>query len=432
MKMITRRGIFLWILSVLFLCGLIFMTASLIEDGDEWVMKFYNSHVYSDGKLIAAGSVRDRDGVVLAETKDGDRVYNENKITRMANLHAVGDMRGFISTGVQSVFESELVGYNVVSGVYGIESSRSGNDLKLTIDSEINQIAYNALEGRKGTIGVVNYKTGDIVCMISAPTFKIISTICALENLGNDVLTRSWTCNRILDVDGIKEDNIICNGRHGKVDFEEALAKSCNSAFGELTIELGPDKLRATTEKLGLTSSVTVSGKIASAAGRFPLKSDAADTTVGWTGIGQGETLVNPASMLRLMCAIANDGKAVSFNIIDTFSNQAGKKLGITFKADETQLISSETAATVKKLMRNNVTAQYGESNFKGLNICAKSGTAEIDDVSEHNTAWFVGFLDDSEHPYAFVVVAERGNYGAKVAGAMANKVLQAILEQDK
>ena len=63
MKMITRRGIFLWILSVLFLCGLIFMTASLIEDGDEWVMKFYNSHVYSDGKLIAAGSVRDRDGV---------------------------------------------------------------------------------------------------------------------------------------------------------------------------------------------------------------------------------------------------------------------------------------------------------------------------------------------------------------------------------
>ena len=139
MKMITRRGIFLWILSVLFLCGLIFMTASLIEDGDEWVMKFYNSHVYSDGKLIAAGSVRDRDGVVLAETKDGDRVYNENKITRMANLHAVGDMRGFISTGVQSVFESELVGYNVVSGVYGIESSRSGNDLKLTIDSEINQ-----------------------------------------------------------------------------------------------------------------------------------------------------------------------------------------------------------------------------------------------------------------------------------------------------
>ncbi len=345
MKMITRRGIFLWILSVLFLCGLIFMTASLIEDGDEWVMKFYNSHVYSDGKLIAAGSVRDRDGVVLAETKDGDRVYNENKITRMANLHAVGDMRGFISTGVQSVFESELVGYNVVSGVYGIESSRSGNDLKLTIDSEINQIAYNALEGRKGTIGVVNYKTGDIVCMISAPTydvnnvprdintnskyegvymnrfltglytpgstFKIISTICALENLGNDVLTRSWTCNRILDVDGIKEDNIICNGRHGKVDFEEALAKSCNSAFGELTIELGPDKLRATTEKLGLTSSVTVSGKIASAAGRFPLKSDAADTTVGWTGIGQGETLVNPASMLRLMCAIANDGKAV-------------------------------------------------------------------------------------------------------------------------
>lgn len=466
MKMITRRGIFLWVLSVLFLCGLIFMTAALIEDGDEWVMKFYNSHVYSDGKLIAAGAVTDRDGVVLAETKDGDRVYNEDTRTRMANLHTVGDMRGFISTGVQSVFESELVGYNVITGVYGIDSGENGNDLKLTIDSELNKAAYNALEGRKGTIGVVNYKTGDIVCMISAPTydvynvprdintsekyegvymnrfltglytpgstFKIVSTICALENLGNDVLDRTWTCNRILDVDGIKEDNIICSGRHGKVDFEEALAKSCNSAFGELTIELGADKLKATTEKLGLTSSVAVSGKIPAVSGRFPLDSKAADTTVGWTGIGQGETLVNPASMLRLMCAIANDGKAVSFNLIDDFSNQAGKTLGISFKADETQLISFETAATVKKLMRNNVLEQYGESNFKGLNLCAKSGTAEVDDISEHNTAWFVGFIDDAEHPYAFVVVAERGNYGAKVAGAMANKVLQAVVEQDK
>ena len=465
MKMITRRGIFLWILSVLFIAGLIFMGRSLVEDGDVWVMKYYNSHVYNDGKLIAAGAIKDRNGVVLVETKDGDRVYNDSKSLRKSNLHVVGDMRGFISTGVQTAYESELVGYNVFSGVYGIEKGNNGNDLKLTVDAELNKVAYNALQGRKGTIGVVNYKTGDIVCMVSAPTFdvndvpkdldtnpiyegaylnrflsglytpgstfKIVTTICALENMGNDVLNESWNCKRILDVDGIKEDNIICNAYHGKIDFEHALAQSCNSAFGDLAIQLGADKLKATVDKLGLTSSVSVSGKISSTAGRFPLESNAADTTVGWTGIGQGDTLLNPASMLRLMCAIANDGKAVSFNIVDDFSNQAGKALGVTFKSDETQLISSETAATVKKLMKNNVVIQYGESRFPGLNICAKSGTAEIDDVDAHNTALFVGFLDDEEHPYAFIVVAERGNSGSQVAGSIANSVLQAVVEQD-
>lgn len=465
MKMITKRGIFLWILCVLFIGGLIFLTASLIEDGDEWVMKSYNRHVFEDGKLIAAGKITDRDGVVLAETKDGDRVYNESRKTRMANLHVTGDMRGFISTGVQAAFESELVGYNLMSGVYGVEKNGQGNDLKLTVDSEINKKAYDALGDHKGTIAVVNYKTGDIVCMVSTPTydvnnvpadiltsdkytgvylnrflsglytpgstFKLVTAISAIENLGAGVLERSWKCDRIYDVDGIKEDYIICHSRHGNINFRKALAQSCNSAFGQLAIELGADNLISTVEELGLTSSVSVSGKINSLAGRFYLEKDDPDTTVGWTGVGQGETLINPASMLRLVCAIANGGSAVSFNIVDDLSNQAGKKLGISFKANETQLLSSETAALMKELMRNNVKTQYGDSNYKGLNLCAKSGTAEIDNIESHNTAWFVGFMDDEEHPYAFVVVAEHGNSGSGTAGPMANKVLQEIVKQD-
>ncbi len=465
MKMITKRGIFLWILCALFLAGIIFLTASLIKDGDVWVMKSYNHHVFEDGKLIAAGKIIDRDGVVLVETKDGERVYNESRKTRMANLHLTGDMRGFISTGVQSAFESELVGYNLLSGVYGVERNGQGNDVKLTVDSEINKVAYDALNGHKGTIAVVNYKTGDIVCMVSAPTydvnnvpsdiltsekytgvymnrflsglytpgstFKLVTAVSAIENLGAGVADRSWQCDRIYDVDGVKEDNIICNARHGKISFRKALAKSCNSAFGQLAIELGADKLISTVEKLGLTSSVSVSGKINSLAGRFYLEENDADTTVGWTGVGQGKTLVNPASMLRFVCAIANGGSAVSFNIVNDFSSRAGKDLGISFKSNETQLLSSETAALMKELMRNNVKTQYGDSNYSGLNLCAKSGTAEIDNVESHNTAWFIGFMDDEEHPYAFVVIAEHGNSGSGTAGPMANKVLQEIVKQD-
>ena len=49
--------------------------------------------------------------------------------------------------------------------------------------------------------------------------------------------------------------------------------------------------------------------------------------------------------------------------------------------------------------------------------------------MDEHNTAWFVGFMDDDENPYAFVVIAEKGNSGSKTAGAIANKVLQALVK---
>lgn len=463
MKMITKRGIFLWVLCALFIGGIIFLSFSLATEGSTWVMKNYNRHVYSDGQLIAAGKIKDRNGVVLSESKDGERVYSDDKSTRLSTLHLVGDTRGFISTGVQTVFEKQLVGYNIVNGVYDIDKYGSGNDLTLTVDSEINKVAYDALGDKKGTIAVVNYKTGDIVCMVSKPsydvnnvpynidsaeeyegvyinrfltglytpgsTFKLVTSISALQNIGNDIYNQKWQCNKVYDVDGVEEDNIICNARHGKIDFETALAKSCNITFSQIAIEIGPEKLAKTVDGLGLTSPVTVSGEIKSAKGRFYLKAGDPDATTGWTGIGQGQTLVCPAAMLRLMCAIANDGKAVPFNVVDRFENQKGKTIRFAQDTAETQLINSDTASQMKNLMRNNVKTQYGDSKYKGLNLCAKSGTAQIDNVDAHNTAWFVGFMDDEENPYAFVVVAEKGNSGSQTAGPMANKVLQAIVK---
>ena len=466
MKMITKRGIFLWILCALFIFGIGFLTFSLVSQGSDWVMKTYNRHVYNDGQLIAAGAIKDKNGVVLSESKDGERVYSDDKETRLATLHVVGDTRGFISTGVQTQFESQLVGYNIVDGVYNIKKNSGGNDLTLTIDSEINKVALDALGDYKGTIAVVNYKTGDIICMVSNPTydvdnvpsdintsseyegvyinrfltglytpgstFKVVTAISALQNIGDDIYNRTWRCDRVFDVDGIEEDNIICNARHGTIDFKTAFAQSCNITFGKIAIELGPEALAQTVDSIGLTQSVTLSGTINSAESRFFLEKGDADAYTGWTGIGQGDTLVTPAAMLRLMCAIANDGSAVSFNIVNRFANSAGDLVDIGYTSTETQVLSSEIASQMKSLMRNNVKTHYGENKYKGLNLCAKSGTAQIDDVDAHNTAWFVGFMDDEEHPYAFVVVAEHGNSGSQTAGPMAKRVLNTIVDSEE
>lgn len=465
MKMITKRGIFLWIMSLAFVVGLVFMTVSLVQNGDTWVMKRFNHHVYSNGELIGAGTIYDKDGDVLAETKDGDRIYSDSATTRKSTLHVVGDPKNFISTGVQSVYSARLTGYSLLFGVHNIQKYGKGNDLKLTIDRDICDDAYKALDGRKGTVGIVNYKTGEIVCSVSSPsydvedvpdnlltseryegvyinrllgahyvpgsTFKLVTAICAIENIP-DIYSREWVCNGEYQPEsGVA---IKCNANHGKhINFNDALAKSCNSTFAQIAIELGQEKLATTAKELGIGSAVTVSGTIDSYAGHFDTtdKIKLGVDALGWTGIGQGNTRIAPITMLRIVSAVANGGTAVSFNIVDSLANQAGKALDFTLPSNQLSMMNSDVAAKLKEMMRYNVTNHYGESRYKGLNLCAKSGTAQIDSNENHNIAWFVGFMDDSEHPYAFVVVIENGNSGSQTAGPVAKRVLTKLVESD-
>ena len=368
MKMITRRGIFLWILVFAFVFGLGFMTYSLLSDGDSWVMQPYNSHLYHNGELIGAGKITDRNGRSLAETNNGKREYNDSLTTRKATLHAVGDLQGFISTGVQNVYKAKLTGYNSLTGIYSVIKNGSGNDMQLTLDADACDVAYKALSNYKaGTVGVINYKTGETLVMTSTPsydpqnkpsdiddndaysgayinrlltglytpgsTFKIVTAICAIENI-SDIYDRTFKCTG--EYDPGSGTPIECNARHGTLTFEQALAKSCNSAFAQIAIELGPQKLADTAKELGLTSKVTLNNDIDSSTGRFFLESGDADDYVGWTGIGQGDTLVSPIAMLRLVSAIANDGTAVSLNLVESFATKTGKALDIGFNAKET------------------------------------------------------------------------------------------------
>ena len=458
MKMITRRGIFLWILSILFVAGIVFLCFSFVQHGDEWAMKRYNKHLYSNGELIGAGTIYDSNDIALAQTVDGERVYAESKTTRKSTLHVVGDPKNFISSSVQATFDSKLTGYNLMFGVYSLKKYGKGNDLHLTIDSELCDIAYKALDGRKGTVGVVNYKTGDIVCCVSSPsydvndppydidtneeyegvyinrlltahyvpgsTFKIVTAICAIENIP-DIFERTWDCNGSYKPPAGGE--IICMSDHGEgITFKDALAESCNSVFAQIAIELGEEKLSATAKELGIGTEIKISGEIGSFAGKFNIDG-IADDTLGWTGIGQGETRIAPITMLKIVSAVANDGNTVSFNIVNNLSNQAGKLLNLALPTNKTMLLDSTVASKTKEMLRYNVTEEYGDSRFKGLNLCAKSGTAQTDSNPDHDISWFTGFMDNPDKPYAFVVVVENTSSGTGVAGPIANEVLQAV-----
>ena len=90
---------------------------------------------------------------------------------------------------------------------------------------------------------------------------------------------------------------------------------------------------------------------------------------------------------------------------------------------DTFKIYSAETCQRLKEMMRNNVLTQYGQAQFGDLPVCAKSGTAEVGGGQQPH-AWFAGFIDDPEHPLAFVVLVENGGGGAAEAGSIAAKLL--------
>lgn len=437
MKKVKNRAFSALLLAVLIICGMVLYCIRFADSAADWATFGANQNIYQGG-LLTSGTIYDRSGIVLASAEGGERSYAENAQTRIANLHTTGDFEGNIGTGALSVFADKLSGYSPITGLSG-----KGGEMTLTVDSSLNETAYAALAGRSGAVMVMDYTTGEVLCMVSSPSydpnvgfdasssyydgvylnraissaftpgsvFKLVTMAAAIDNIP-DLYSRTFTCQGQVDVGGI---TVTCTGWHGEQTIEQALANSCNCAFAQISLELGADTLKKYADDLGFTSQHDISGA-KTAAGSFD-KAASGSADLAWSGIGQYTDLVCPYSMLRYVAAIANGGEAVT------------AKLNLDERSAKTRLLSSDTAERISEMMLYNVTAAYGEWTFPGLKMAAKSGTAEVGDGTSH--AWFTGFLADDEHPYAFVVVIEHGGGGLKNAGAVANTVLQAAVSKN-
>lgn len=463
MKSISRRALILYAIILLFLagCGLLFY--NLVSNSSDWAMNRVNKHLYSSGSLATAGDIKDINGIVLAATKNGERVYNESKNVRLATLHTVGDSAGYIASGIQTSFKDELTGYTLVDGVYNLKRYGKGNDITLTLNSKVCATAYKALGNNKGTVAVMNYKTGELVCIVSNPTydilnkpddiatnttdkydgiylnrffsglytpgstFKMITAACAIENIP-DIYNRTFECEgKIL----IGEGYVICNGTHGEIDFETAMNKSCNCAFAEIADELGNEKLTATAERLGFNNTnIVVSDKIRCAKSKISL-SEAKELDIGWAGIGQYTTLVNPCHMLTVVSAVANGGTVVSPYLVSEIKNPEGEVVFFEKTSEIGEYFDFSVAQSLNNLLRSNVVNQYGDWYFPNMNMCGKTGTAEIsDDEDVKPNALFAGYSQNEEMPFAIIVVVENSTSAIKSAVPIASAVMKELKTQ--
>lgn len=451
MKKIENRAVVCFLLALVLAAGMLFFLFRYFTRGGKWASSAFNRHLYNSQGQLVAGTVLDRDGDVLSSAENGRRTYYDSETVRKATLHAVGDLQGNIGTGALNAFASKMTGWNLVNGAFGADR---GGELTLTIDARYNYQAYQALNGKAGAVGVYNYKTGEVLCMVSAPSYdplnvpadietndrwkgaylnrflsstftpgsvyKTVTLSAALENLPG-VETRTWNCEGSFQ---IENETIVCSGVHGEQDLAAAFANSCNTAFAQIAVELGADILRQYTEKAGLTASYSLDG-LPSGKGSFDW--DLTDGRLGWAGVGQDRDLVNPCALMVYMGAIANGGKAAEPYLILKTKNALGIPSLPRWPRNTKNLIDRATAERVAELMAGNVEKTYGTSRFPNMDLCAKSGTAEVGEGQSPH-AWFSGFLRNEDAPYAFVVMVENGGGGSSVAGTVAGEVLDVMV----
>ena len=447
MKKVSGRAIFPLILAIVLLAGTVLLCVRYFAKADEWVTFSGSPHVYT-GVNLDGGVVTDRDGTLLLDSTDG-RTYSDDAATRTATMHLLGDRYGYIQAPLLGSFADDMIGFDKINGLYGAEGTEA--NAALTLSAAAQTAAYQALGNYHGTVGVYNYKTGEILCAVTSPSydpdnmpdvdadtsgaydgvyvnrffqaaytpgsiFKIVTLAAAIETVP-DWESLTFTCEGKTIIGG---QEIICEGVHGTITLKQALAHSCNVAFGELAGKVGTKALMEYAEKLGLSESFECDG-IPVKAGTVDLKdADAGD--LAWAGIGQYTDQVNALTFMRAMGRIAGGGTGAEPYLMAKITR--GEKTAYEAKTEtSSRALKAETAAKLTEYLRNNVATMYGDGQFSGLNVCAKSGTAEHE--GETADAMFAGFCVDENCPLAFVVFVENGGSGSAVAAPIAAKVLQ-------
>ena len=449
MNRIVGRTWVLWLLITVLVGGIGFFGYEYVTRSSQWVLHSGSPHVYQGGgQMLSLGKVTDRNGNFLLDLND-QRKYATDPLVRMATLHWLGDRTGNIRATALQTYADRMAGFSLVNGLYGYGGG--GGVAQLTISAPVQVAALAALEDYKGTIAVLNYQTGEILCAVSTPTFdpddmpdlsqegftgvywnrflqaayvpgsifKIFTTAMALEQ-DPAVVQRTFTCTGRLQLQG---GSVTCERAHGQQDLQMAMKNSCNCYYGDLTLALGRETLLKYADCFGLLKSVTFDG-ITTASGKLDVK-QAAQVELAWAGIGQHTDLVNPCGFLCFVAAVANGGQHVQPYVVKQIT-ASGQTTYATQSNVGGRILSTQTATVLQAMLRNNVVNGYGEDSFpEGMSVCAKSGTGEVDG-SQKPYAMFAGFVTEEAYPLAFIAAVEDAGYGKQVCMPMISQVLAA------
>lgn len=452
-----------WILVVLFFLLLGTMFKLVAYDRQTIASNSYNARLGYGNEDFKRGTIYDSNGNVMAESVKTDEGYSRTYPYGKAAAHITG-YTGSGAAGIEAAENFNLLGLDNeisqrVKNLFKNNELR-GDDVYLTIDMDIQELAYELLGSNKGAAVVMDPSTGRIIAMASTPsfdpnsvrddwselstdenspmlnratqglyppgsTFKIVTALTAMRNM-SDLDNFVFDCEGEVDF-GDKIIHCFNSKVHGVISVNDGMAYSCNCLFSSLGMEVGSAKLRETADKLHMNSDISfdlpLSDTIVSLT-RFSSSSELAETS-----IGQGKTLVTPLYMAMLISSVANDGIMMQPYMIDKITDGDGKTKTTTIPKIYDTVMTPDEADRLTEMLTEVINRGTGTAaQLRGYQAAGKTGTAE--NSGEYDHSWFVGFAPDDNPKVAVAVILENVSGSAR-ATPIGAKLMQAVLDKE-
>jgi peptidoglycan glycosyltransferase len=425
------------------------------------------------GRLLAS------DGTVLADslpTQD-----NLKRLRRYTNGPLYASVTGYFSfnygtDGAERAFNAQLAGKDVrIASLADLLSADPKiNDVTLTIVPKLQQVASDALAGRRGAVVALDPRTGAILAMVSAPTFepnalashelaevqkawtafqadaakpllprayreryppgstfKVVTTSAALAS-APELITKPYPALKSLDLKGTNKDLPNFGGSTCGGTAPDLLRVSCNTGFGQMGIDLGGPRLRERATAFGFGERPPIDLP-AAAASSFPsLDSLKSQPELAFSAIGQLDVAASPLQMALVAAGIGNGGVTMAPHVLAKVTDAKGVVVDEPQPKQWKTPLGIDQAAALRDMMVGVVERGTAKNMaIPGVQVAGKTGTAQTVGTKAH--AWIIGFAPAAAPTIAIAVIVESqtdndGQTGGAVAAPIAKRVLQAHL----
>ncbi len=421
------------------------------------------------------GAILTRDGVTLAESKRAGRVYERSYPKHDLAAHTVGYLSArYGRTGIESAENDVLAGGKRAFASWGdvidaaVGRPVPGNDVVLTLDSRVQKAAEGALAGRNGACVVLDPRTGAVLAAAANPgydpnsidaqwaalnadassplldrarnalyppgsTFKVVTAAAALQN-GTSPDTRIPAPTELVlpqTTPPLRNFAGESCGDGSTSTLAEALRISCNTAFAQLGLTLGQDKLREQAAAFGFgDGSLRVPDRVATSV----IPAELNPPQLAQSAIGQFDVRVTPLEMAMIAGGIANGGTVMKPYLVREVQAPDLTRLSVAEPQTFRQAVPREIADQLTTMMVAVVDSGTGTAaQIRGVSVAGKTGTAQnVAGAAPH--AWFISFAPANDPKVAVAVIVENGGEagseatGGKVAAPIARAVMQAVL----
>ena len=426
------------------------------------------------GAILAAGKAE------IAKTVPSKDRFKYQRVYPDGELYAA--ITGFYSydrasTALERTYNAQLSGTDDALFVRRLvdmatKKTPEGASVQTTIVPKIQKAAADALGNQKGAVVALDPKTGAVLAMVTSPTFdpndiashdieaagkaydrlaanpqhpmsnraareiyppgstfKLVTTAAALaDGKSPDSTVESPERLKLPGTRVFLSNSTNCGGT--EITITQALKVSCNTAFANLGLEVGEDKLREQAQLFGFDRRHLAD--LGGVASQFPDKLN--DAQLALSSIGQYDVAASPLQMAMVSAAIANDGVLMDPYVVTTVRSQDLTPIQ-TYKPQElSTAMTPENAKELQQMMGLVVSEGTGRNaQIPGVEVGGKTGTAQSD-PKRKPFAWFTSFAPLDDPKVAVAVVVEDADIprsdiaGGRVAAPIAKAVMEAAL----